>query len=261
MRSLILALGLALGFAATPASAHHLGELRIGTEPGYAPFEYKNDKGELIGFDIDVGNALCEKLHMKCVWVEQPFESLISGLNTRKFDVIHASMNITEARKKVVSFSHPVYAIPTQLLAPVGSGLAPTAASLKGKRVGALLGSAQEAFAKKAWARKGVKIVSYADQDQTFIDLKAGRLDAAIVEKPNALSGFLNKPEGAGYEFVGEPIVDPLLVNDIGMAIRKADKKLKQQIDKAILELRAEGRISEFAKKYFSPGELELFSQ
>ncbi|AEP35830.1 transporter substrate-binding domain-containing protein [Taylorella asinigenitalis] len=259
MRSLLLTAGLVLGLASV-AQAKDFTELRIGTESGYVPFEYKNEKGELIGFDIEVGNAICEKLKAKCTWVEQPFDALIPGLQARKFDIIHASITHNEAREKVIDFTDDVYAIPTQLIAKKGSGIV-TEDDLKGKRLGALQGSAQEAYARRVISKKDVKVVSYKEQPQTFIDLKAGRIDAAIVEKPNANSAFIATPEGADYEFVGQPLEHELLNNRISIGLRKGDKDLKEALDKAIAELRAEGKIAEIAKKYFKEGELDLLDK
>ncbi|NEN75546.1 transporter substrate-binding domain-containing protein [Pelistega sp. NLN82] len=257
MRSLFIAISLAMGVSSV-ALAQSYQEIKIGTAPAYAPFEYKNEQGELVGFDIDVAHAICERLKTKCVWVEQPFESLMPGLQARKFDIIHSGLTHNAMREKVINFSEDIYAIPTQLLAKKGSGFEPTVESLKGKRVGALQGSAQEAYAKQEWGKKGVKIVSYTEQVQTFIDLAAGRIDAAIIEKPNGYAGFLSKPEGQDYEYVGEPLEHPLLANKIGIGLRKQDKQLKADIDAAILALRQEGVIAKLAEKHFQAGELNL---
>lgn len=255
---LLLALGLVIGLSSVATAANYA-TIEFGTESSYAPFEYKNEKGELAGFDIDVGNAICQKLNAKCVWTDQSFDSLIPSLQARKFDVIHASLTHNAAREKVIAFSDNLYAIPTQLVAKKGSGTLPTVTSLKGKKVGVLQGSAQEAYARKAWGKKGIKIVSYLEQEQTFIDLLAGRVDVALLEKPNALAGFLIKEKGKDYEFVGRPLIDPLLANEIGLGFRKQDKQLRADINGAIKALREEGTLRELAEKYFQPDELELF--
>ena len=251
--------GLAMASLTAMGAAHAQDKtLRIGTESGYAPFEYKNAQGELVGFDIDVGNAICEKIQAKCEWVDQPFDSLIAGLQARKFDLIHASITRTEVRERVIAFTEDLYAIPTQLLAKKGSDLLPTVESLKGKRIGVLQGSVQEAYARKAWGKEGVTIVSYQDQEQTYGDLPANRLDAILAEKPNAIAGFLSKDAGKDYDFVGEAINDPLVANQIAMGLRKSDTDLKAQVDEAILQLRKEGVIEKLAEKYFQAGELDL---
>ncbi len=103
-----------------------------------------------------------------------------------------------------------------------------------------------------------MKIISYQDQDQTFVDLLAGRIDVVIAEKPNGIAGLLNKPEGKDYEFVGEQLDHPLLANRIGLGLRKQDKQLKADVDAAIAELQKEGVITALAKKYFAEGELDF---
>ncbi|MGO1766573.1 MAG: transporter substrate-binding domain-containing protein [Advenella sp.] len=255
---LTVAVGLSAGFGAT-ALASEWKELKIGIEPGYAPFEYKNAEGEIVGFDPDVMARVCEKLQAKCVWVEQSFDSLIPALTARKITLIHSSMQITPQREKVLAFSRPIYGIPTQLMARKDSGLLPTVESLKGKRVGALQGSTQETYAKKQWGSNGVTIISYQDQNQTFADLTAGRIDAAIIEKPNGQSGFLNRPEGSDFAFLGEPITDDAaLTGEIAIGLRKSDSKLKQAIDAALSELQQDGSMANIAEKYFKPGEVDL---
>lgn len=145
MKNWLLAVmvGLSASFGAS-ALASEWKELKVGIEPGYAPFEYKNAKGEIEGFDADVMTEICKKMQAKCIWVEQSFDSLIPALAARKITLIHSSMQITPQREKVLAFSQPIYGIPTQLMARKDSGLLPTAESLKGKRVGALQGSTQE---------------------------------------------------------------------------------------------------------------------
>ena len=130
-----------------------------------------------MGFDIDVGNAVCAKLKVKCVWVENSFDSLIPAMQARKFDAINSDMTITDQRKGAIDFTNPIYAIPNQLIAKKGSKILPTADGLKGAHVGVLQGSIQETYAKAKWAAAGVDVVSYQAQDQVYADLAAGRLD------------------------------------------------------------------------------------
>ncbi|MGH8814800.1 MAG: transporter substrate-binding domain-containing protein [Advenella sp.] len=255
---LAVTVGLSAGFGAT-ALASDWKELKVGIEPGYAPFEYKNAAGEIEGFDADVMTEICKKMQAKCTWVEQSFDSLIPALAARKITLIHSSMQITPQREKILAFSQPIYGIPTHLMARKDSGLLPTVDSLKGKRVGALQGSTQETYAKQKWGSNGVQIVSYQDQNQTFADLAAGRIDAAIIEKPNGQSGFLSKPAGSNFAFVGPAITDDkALTGEIAIGMRKSDSKLKQAIDTALGELQQDGTITQLAGKYFKPGEIDL---
>jgi len=251
----IAALGAMAAAGAASLNAHaadSMKELRFGVEASYAPFESKTPSGELTGFDIDIGNAVCAKLKMKCVWVENSFDGLIPALQARKFDGINSDMTITDKRKLAVAFTDPIYTIPNQLIAKKGSAILPTADGLKGKRVGVLQGSIQETYAKAKWAPAGVDVESYQAQDQIYADLSSGRLDAAFQDAEAASKGFLKQPQGAGFAFAGPAVSDDkLLGSGVGFGVRKSDKALKDALNRALKELKDDGSIERLAGKYF----------
>jgi len=90
---------LALLLAALSVHAKELTELKFGVDPTYAPFESKAPDGKLVGFEIDLGNEICRRLHAKCVWVETAFDGIIPALQGRKFDAILSAMSVTPKRK------------------------------------------------------------------------------------------------------------------------------------------------------------------
>ena len=226
--------------------------LRYGLEAQYPPFESKGANGELQGFDIDVGNAVCKTAKLKCSWVETSFDGLIPALQGRKFDAINSAMNATDKRREAIDFTNVIYRVPTQLIALKDSGLLPTAESLKGKRVGVLQGSIQETFAKAHWENAGVNVVSYQDQNQVYADLVAGRLDGTLVLAPAGLTGFLSRNEGKKFSFVGEPVRDDkILGSGIAFGIRKGDTALRDQLNAAIVKVQGDGTVKALAKKYF----------
>jgi lysine/arginine/ornithine transport system substrate-binding protein len=227
-------------------------ELRFGVEASYAPFESKTPDGKLTGFDIDIGNAVCAKLKMKCVWVENSFDGLIPALQARKFDGINSDMTITDKRRAVIDFTDPIYSVPNQLIAKKGSNALPTVDGLKAKRVGVLQGSIQETYAKAKWAPAGIDVESYQAQDQIYADLAAGRLDAAFQDAEAASKGFLKQPQGAGFAFAGPAVVDDkLLGSGVGFGVRKNDKALKDAMNRALKELKDDGSLDKLAAKYF----------
>ena len=128
------ALFLALGMMTSVSALAQ--DLRYGLESQYPPFESRNAQGELEGFDIELGNAICQAGKFNCHWVESSFDALIPALQAKKFDAINSAMNITEARAKSIGFTQPIYRIPTMLVAKTGQKLAPTADALKGKNIG-----------------------------------------------------------------------------------------------------------------------------
>jgi lysine/arginine/ornithine transport system substrate-binding protein len=249
----VLSATIGTGVAALNAqAADNMKELRFGVEASYAPFESKSPSGELKGFDIDIGNAVCAKLKMKCVWVENSFDGLIPALQARKFDGINSDMTITDKRRTAIDFTDPIYTIPNQLVAKKGSNILPTAESLKGKHVGVLQGSIQETYAKARWAPAGVDVQSYQAQDQIYADLASGRLDAAFQDAEAASKGFLKQPQGAGFAFAGPAVSDDkLLGSGVGFGVRKNDKALKESLNRALKELKDDGTIDRFAQKYF----------
>lgn len=115
MRKFVLATVLAL--ASTGALAKDLSVIRFGVDPTFAPFESKNADGELVGFDIDLGNAICAQLKAKCVWVETAFDSIIPALRAKKFDGVLSAMTVNEKRKQNVAFSDRLYNSPNRLIA------------------------------------------------------------------------------------------------------------------------------------------------
>ncbi|MEQ6289585.1 ABC transporter substrate-binding protein [Vogesella sp. GCM10023246] len=239
-----------LALLAVPAMAQST--IRMGLEPFYPPFESKQADGQLVGFDIDVGKAICERMAAKCSWVETSFEGLIPGLKAKKFDVINSSMNITAKRRESIDFTTPIYIVPIQMVAKRGSGLQPTVASLKGKTVGVLQGATQEDFVRKHWEKNGVKVVAYRDQAQIYLDLASGRLDAGVQEAQNAMEGFLSKPNGKDFDFAGGVLSDfATLGEGTGFGVRKGDKATMAALEKAISGLKQDGTLSRLSQKYF----------
>jgi len=248
-----LKIALLLGCAAASFSALADGStLKFGLEAQYPPFESKSATGELQGFDIDLGNAVCAAASVKCDWYDTSFDGLIAALQARKFDAINSAMNVTDKRRQAINFTNVIYRVPTKLIARKDSGLLPTTESLKGKHIGVLQGSIQESYAQAHWAPKGVDIVSYQDQNQVYLDLSSGRLDGTLVLAPAGQSGFLSRPDGKDYGFVGDAVRDDkILGSGIAFGLRKGDTQLKEKLDAAIEKVQKEGVVKSLSKKYF----------
>jgi arginine/ornithine transport system substrate-binding protein len=227
-------------------------DLKVAIDPTYEPFTYKTADGKPTGFDVDIAQAICDQLKRKCVFVEQVWDSMIPGLQARKYDVIVSSMSITDDRKKVVDFSDKYYKTPSGIVVKAGTAYAGPA-SLKGKKIGVLKGSTQEKFAMGELKPAGVTVVPYEAQDQVYLDIKSGRLDGTVADKVEVGGGFLGKPEGKGYGFVGADLYDIKYFGyGIGVAMRKGQDKLKADVNGAIKAIRADDRYAKISKKYFS---------
>ena len=258
MKKAFLALSaLTLCMAAGTALAKDYKELRFGVDPSYAPFESKAADGSLVGFDIDLGNAICAELKAKCTWVESDFDGTIPGLKANKFDGVISSMTVTPAREKVIDFSDELFSGPTALVFKKGTGLDATPESLKGKKVGYEQGTIQEAYAKAVLDKAGVTTQAYANQDQVYADLISGRLDASIQDMLQAELGFLKTPQGAEYE-VSKPVDSELLPAKTAIGLKKGNKDLQDLLNKGIKALHDDGSYATIQKKHF--GDLNLYS-
>ncbi|MFB4338909.1 ABC transporter substrate-binding protein [Pantoea sp. CS_6] len=246
------ALALALLAGCTFGAQAKIEQVRFAVDPTYPPFESKTPQGKLVGFDIDLGNALCAQMQAKCVWVESQFDGMIPALKARKFDAILSDMGITEERLKQIDFTVPLYDTHTQLIARKGSGLLPTPESLKGKTVGVEQGTVQERYARAKWQPFGVTVVPYGDQAQVESDLVAGRLDAVFTDAAQAANGFLKQPQGSAFELAGPIVKDPIIGPGTAIGLRKGDTELKTALDDAFAAIKKNGTFDKLQKKYFA---------
>lgn len=251
MKKLMLLGALALTVLAQPVFADEK-PLKIGIEAAYPPFASKAPDGSIVGFDYDIGNALCAEMKVKCTWVEQEFDGLIPALKVRKIDAILSSMSITEDRKKSVDFTDRYYSTQARLVMKEGTTVSDSLAELKGKKIGVQRGTIHDSFAKKVFEPKGAEIKSYSSQNEIYLDIKAGRLDGTVADATLLQDGFLKTDSGKGYAFAGPAFTDPAYFGDgIGIAVRKGDKANVERINAAIAAIRANGEYKKIQDKYF----------
>ena len=225
-------------------------KLRIGVEGAYPPFSQMGADGKLVGFDIDIANAICKEMKADCTLVTQDFDGMIPGLLAKKIDAVIASMSITEERKRSVDFSEKYYQTPGRFVAKADSKLEVTAEGLKGKRIGVQRTSIHDRFASANFPKS--EIVRYGKQDDVFLDMTAGRLDGAVVDSIAAAQGFLKTAGGRGYGFIGPVFNDPKFFGvGAGIAVRKSDTELRDQLSAAIKAIRSNGAYKKIQDKYF----------
>jgi len=246
--------------AATPVAAAPA-ELKVAIDPTYEPFTFKTADGQPTGFDVDIANALCEQIKRKCVFVEQVWDSMIPGLNAKKYDVIISSMSITDDRLKEVDFTDKYYNTPSRIVLKKGTKFT-DAASIKGKKIGVLKGSTQEKYALGELKTAGVVVNSYEAQDQVYLDIKSGRLDGTVADFMEVTGGFLSKPEGAKYELVGPDLKDPKYFGyGAGIALRKGEDALKAELNAAIKAIRTAPTYKTLNDKYFAKFNIDVYGE
>jgi polar amino acid transport system substrate-binding protein len=226
-------------------------EIRIGTEGDYPPFNALNANKELVGFEIDYANALCERMKVKCTWVVQDWDGIIPALLAGKYDVIIAGMNATEERAKRVDFTSVYTRTPISMIGNKSVTSAEiTPAALKGKAVGAQGSTIHANFLEKHYKDSTIRL--YPKQEDVNLDLLNGRLDYIVADRL-ALADFINGKGKDCCKFIADVARDPVIHGPgVGMAIRKEDGALKDMWNKAIAESLADGSIHKISAKWFN---------
>ncbi len=249
MKKIISILGL-LSAMLLSTNALAADTIKIGTEGAYAPFNSVDAQGNLIGFDIEIGNALCAAMNAECEWVTSGWDGIIPALLAKKFDAIIASMSITEERKQKISFSEKYYTSPVKFARIKGTSFEITAAELKGKYVAVQSSTVTENFVRGAFPE--AKIKAYKTQEEANLDFIAGRVDVVAADS-FVLYDFLESTQGQQAEAVGPDFDDVQYLGEgIGIGVRKDDTDLVNKLNAAIKKIRADGTYQKINDKYFN---------
>jgi len=247
-----LSLGV-LGAALIAGSASaEVRDIRIGVDVPYEPMEYRTADGELTGFDIDLGNALCAEIGIECEWVVQGWDGIIPGLQARKYDAIMSSMTINEQRREQVLFSDPYITPPSAWFAPgdveIGT---PSKETLEGLTLGVQRGTLQDNYVTDMYGDVA-DVNRYATADDMVLDMDSGRLDAVFLDFPIGKSTLLDS-EAGDYKTVGEPITEPkeYFGEGFGIAFRQRDQELAAAFNEALETVREDGTYDEIHARYF----------
>ena len=237
----------AAALSSTPGGAAD--NIVLGTEGAYAPFNGVDRQGRVFGFDVDIGNALCAAMKAECTWVTQEWDGMIPALLAKKYDAIVASMTINDERRRKIDFTDKYYSSPISFVRIKGSGIAVDDASIKGKRIGVQSSTVAENFVRGAYG-DAVEVKAYGTQDEANLDLRSGRVDLIAADTFVVLD-FVNNADNRA-EFVGPRFADPHYVGDgIGIGVRKEDTALRDRLNRAIAQIRADGTYQRINAKYF----------
>lgn len=235
-----------LGGCASNSSANALdrinddGVLKAGIEGAYPPFNSFDENNELIGFDVDITNAIAERLGTTVEFVPTPWDSIIGGLNAGKYDLVISSLTITDERSEKVDFTEPYYHTGTQIFAPEDTAIESTD-DLAGFVVGVTLGTTFEQMA----VERGAEVRTYKSDQLAMEDLANGRIDAVITDGPVGLAIVAER----GFPIVayGERISNPAA----GIAVDKGQSDLLAAVNKALEEMKTDGTYEEISIKWF----------
>ncbi len=238
-------------FLIFPAAAERV--FRIGMESSYHPFAYKNDEGEFAGFEFELSEAICKLLQAKCQWVEYEFDDLIPAIRNGKIDMAMSSISITESRKSLVSFSKKYYFSTVRLMVSNDINLeSDDFSELKGKKIGVINDTTADLYAKEVLAKKGVRVINYETQMEILMDVLTNHIHGTLGDAIPLEIHFLAKPYGSDYHFVGPVLDDPAYFGEgIGVAVKKGNVTLVNELNSAIQELRKNGTYQKIQGKYF----------
>jgi len=221
------------------------GVLRVGTDATYPPFEWVDTgTGQVEGFDVDLVREICRELKCAPEFVVVPFDGIIAGLVSQKYDMIASTFTITPERAKQVAFSNPYYDAGQALAVPVDDTTIARVNDLKGHSVGVQLGTTGE---RRASQIPGVKVISFESIGAAFIDMENGRLDAVINDRPTT-ELIIRQRHSA-------KVVGPTLTaEEYGLAVRLNDRELLDRINRALAQIKSDGRFQTIHDRWFGPG-------
>ena len=219
--------------------------LTVGFCAHYPPFESRNEQtNELEGFDVDLGQALAEKLGVTPRFVDAEWQGLLGGLKKGDYDVLITCMSKSEARGDQVNMSDVYYRLPDVIVVKDGNTAIRTQSDLKGKIVGVQIGSGSEQIADKMAADfKEIKRYNY--NPEAFTDLAHGRTDAVIVGYAYAVTQIKKTPS---FQVVGEPLHEAEIV----MVMKNGADHLTRKLNQALADLRAEGTYDKIHRKWLA---------
>ena len=217
--------------------------IKIATESSYKPFSYTDADGKLIGYEIELVDALCAQMKAKCEVISQDWDGLIPGLNAQKFDATIAGMSITPERKEVVDFSDPYFHSGIILIGKKGDDL--SVESLKGLPVASQRSTVASQYLQDEHADADIKL--YDTQDNAYLDLTSGRVRGMMSDKVTGID-WLKTDAGKDYEVKGQEISTD--DDAMGIAFRKGDP-LIAKFNAALAELKDNGTYDQITGSYF----------
>ncbi len=239
----LLVLATAIGLAGGALGARAADTLNVGAYPSNPPFEYKTESGAFEGFEVDVVTEAAKRAGLTPEIADYGFQALFAGTTSKRIDVAISSITITKERLQSQSFTQPYYDADMGIAAKTDSDVKGLA-DLKGKIIGVLSGSTGEKWAKDNQAAAGfADIKGYNSQQEVFLDLTAGRIDAVVSDVPGMEYLFLKMKGFAVKERIktGE---------QYGLMLGK-DHPLLDKLNTALTEMKKDGTMASIHKKWF----------
>lgn len=225
------------------------GKILVAIDATYPPMESEGPDGKPVGFDIEFANELAKRLGVKTEFMIMNWDGILAGLNSKRYDVIISSMNITDERKKQVDFVE--YVRMSQLFIAKKGQIVSNEKDLAGKVIAVQADTTSHEFVeskrKGGIAMKDVKAFKLATD--AFAAVKAGQAEVIVVDEP--VGKYYAKQDPATFQITGRAMAP----EPVGVATRKGDEDLSKEIGKAVDAMRKDGTLKKLSEKWFG-GEL-----
>lgn len=219
--------------------------LRVATEPSFAPFEFMDQNtSQLIGFDIDIINAIAKETGFKAEIASMPFDGQIPAVLTHQIDVAISGFTITEERAKIVNFTEPYYdaGLGSLVRNDLKSQIT-TAADLEGKTICAQIGTSGAMYAQKI---KDAKLTQFNTASEAFMELDKGSCDATVNDKP-VLEYYLATTKNDKLFL----LTDRFTFEQYGIVTAKDNKELSNKMEAGLKLIKANGTYDKIYTKWF----------
>jgi polar amino acid transport system substrate-binding protein len=223
----------------------------VGTDAAYAPFESQNEKGEIVGFDIDVVSAIAAKAGVQVKFVNTPWEGIFNAVAQGDRDLLVSAITITDERKQTMDFTAP-YFDAVQLIAVKKDSKVTKFNDLKPLKVGVQTGTTGDEVVTKLLGKNSAAIKRFESTPLALKELESGGVDAVVADNGVVIHYVANNP-GVGFKTVADPGFTP---EQYGIAVRKGNTAVLDMINQGLSGIRADGTYDRIYAKYFgsAPG-------
>lgn len=218
------------------------GVIRIGTEGVYPPFTFRDQNNTLVGFDVEIGQAVADRLGVEAEFIEGKWDGLIAGLDANRYDVVINQVGITKERQARYNFSDPYIASTAVLIVRTDTTGIEGFEDLDGRSAAQSLASRFAAMAENA----GAELVSTIGFDQSIQLVLTRRADATINDSLSYLDFKQQHPEAPVVVVAEMPDAD-----HSGILMRKGDQELVDAVNQALADIKADGTYQEISERYF----------
>jgi polar amino acid transport system substrate-binding protein len=218
----------------------------VGTDAAYAPFESQNEKGEIVGFDIEVVSAVAKKAGLEVKFVNTPWEGIFKTLDQGDRDLLVSAVTITDERKQSMDFSNP-YFDAQQLIAVKANSKISKFDDLKKLKVGVQTGTTGDEVVTKLQGKTSANIKRFESTPLALKELEAGGVDAVVADN-GVVINYVTNNSGSKFKTVADKAFAP---EQYGIVVKKGNTDLLGKINKGLADIKADGTYDQIYAKYF----------